>query len=135
MLGDIRALADDQAEESLSDRLADHRGIDPRRLPVLSQEFSPCRLVDVQVVVEARAQSDPGRVLEMVGVAGDQRQFHSFSELLARRGHGVGICPWSKWTWLTLQTRPAAACDSLLRRAYRRKADLWLARLVLSMRI
>jgi hypothetical protein len=32
-------------------------------------------------------------LLEVVGVAGGQRQFHPFSELLAGRGHGVGICP------------------------------------------
>jgi hypothetical protein len=69
-----------------------------------ARAFPPYQLVDGQVVVEARAQSDPG----VVRVAGDHRQFHTFSELLARRATGSGSARWSTGTWLILQTRPRA---------------------------
>jgi hypothetical protein len=53
VLGDLDALAQDHADEFLTDRLAGHLGVDRRRLPVLSHEFPIYQVVDVQVAFES----------------------------------------------------------------------------------
>jgi cell division protease FtsH len=93
VLRDLHLLAEEQSGESLAGRLALHLGIDPRGLPVLSHEFPPYQLVDVQVALEAWAESTPTRSLEIIGVAGDQRRYHPFSELLAGQHFGAGVGP------------------------------------------
>jgi cell division protease FtsH len=83
------------AEESneLVDRLLAHLGVDPRGLPVVSQDLPAYQLVDVQVALEVWADEGLERSVEVVGIAGEQRRFHPFSELLAGAAHGVRIGP------------------------------------------
>jgi cell division protease FtsH len=59
----------------------------------LSHGFPPYQLVDVQVALETWVQEGPGRAMEIIGVAGDQRRFHPLSEILAGRGFGTGVGP------------------------------------------
>ena len=93
LLGEVHSLVEARAEEHLADRLAAHLGVDPRGLPILSHEFPQYQLVDVQVALEAWAESSSGRSLEVIGVTGDQRRFHPLSELLGGSHFGVGIGP------------------------------------------
>ena len=93
VLGDLHALVEDEAGESLAARLGGHLGEDPRALPVLSHDFPPYQLVDVQVALETWSESGSGRSLEIVGVRGDQRRFHPLSELLSGHRFGVGVGP------------------------------------------
>jgi hypothetical protein len=93
VLGSLHALAQDETNESLAGRLAAHLGVDARGLSVLSHEFPPYQLVDVQVALEAWAVCADDRGLEVIGVTGDQRRFHPLSELLAGRHFGVGVGP------------------------------------------
>jgi cell division protease FtsH len=87
---EVHTLAEDQAGESLTDRLAAHVGVDPGGLPVLSHEFPPYQLVDVHIALEAWTEMGPGRSFELVGVAGERRRYHPLSELLVGRSSGVG---------------------------------------------
>lgn len=83
-----------EVREDLAARVGRHLGVDPVGLPVVSHEFPAYQLVDVQVALEAWAADDDGRGLEVLGVAGDQRRFHFFSDLLSTGGNfGVGIGP------------------------------------------
>lgn len=93
IFGDIHLLARESQVESLADRLSAHLGVDPAGLPVLSHEFPPYQLVDVQVALEGWVDSDSGRSAEVIGVAGDQRRFHTLAELLTGRLVGIGIGP------------------------------------------
>ncbi|HET9075606.1 MAG TPA: ATP-binding protein [Acidimicrobiales bacterium] len=93
VLRNLNGLAQEPTEETLADRLAGHLGADPRGLPVLSHEFPPYQLVDVQVALDAWVDEAPDRSSSLVGVAGDQRRFHPLSELLAGHHFGVGIGP------------------------------------------
>ena len=93
VLRDLHLLAFEEVGESLADRIAAHLGVDPRALPVLSHDFPSYQLVDVQVALEAWVDVAPGRSLEIVGVAGEQRRFHPLGELLAGSAGGVGVGP------------------------------------------
>jgi hypothetical protein len=86
------ALAEEPAPVSLAERLAEHLGEDCRALPVLSHQFPPYQLVDVQIAFEAWATAEVGRAMEVIGVTGDQRRFHPLSELLSS-SFGVGVGP------------------------------------------
>ncbi|MEU0091125.1 ATP-binding protein [Kribbella sp. NPDC006257] len=78
----------ENARESLRERLLAHLGIDPEDLPVVSAKFSAFELPNVQLAVEAWFDE-----FEVVGLAGSDRNHHSFSELLelsAHRRYGIG---------------------------------------------
>jgi cell division protease FtsH len=90
VLGEVHAFAETRLGETLSDRLAEHLGADPAGIPVLSHEFPPYQLVDVQIALESWAQRNPERSVELVGVGGEQRRFHPLSELIAGRSVPVG---------------------------------------------
>jgi hypothetical protein len=92
VLRSVHLLAFEDVGESLADRLGVHLGVDPRALPVLSHEFPSYQLVDVQVAFDAWADRAPGRTVEVVGLAGEQRRFHPLGELLAG-SYGVGVGP------------------------------------------
>ncbi len=91
VLHDLHLLAFEDVGESLTDRIAAHLAVDPRAIPVLSHEFPSYQLVDVQVALESWAGT-PGRTPELVGVAGEQRRFHPFGEVLAGAA-AVGVGP------------------------------------------
>ena len=94
VLRNLHELAQEHTrQDTLASRLADHLGVDPRGLPVLSHEFPPYQLVDVQVALEAWQTAAPGRSSEVMGVAGDQRRFHPLSELVSGQQFGVGPGP------------------------------------------
>lgn len=63
--------------ESLRDRLRDHLGVEPEQVPVVSSNFPPYDLPNVQLAVEAWFDS-----YEVVGLAGSNRGHHSLGELL-----------------------------------------------------
>ena len=89
----LHALAPQSTSNPLVDRVQSHLGVDPRGLPVVSQELPPYQLVDVQVALDVWLTSGASRTSEVVGVSGDQRRFHPLSELLAGGAWGVGIGP------------------------------------------
>ncbi|MGH7611417.1 MAG: AAA family ATPase [Candidatus Dormibacteria bacterium] len=59
----------------------------------MGHEFPPYQLVDVQVALEAWVEASAGRSLNVVGVAGEQRRFHTLSELLSGRAASVEVGP------------------------------------------
>ncbi len=78
----------ENARESLRERLLAHLGVDPEDLPVVSAKFSSYDLPNVQLAVEAWFDE-----FEVIGLAGSDRNHHSFSELLelsAHRRYGIG---------------------------------------------
>ena len=90
----MQRLAGDQGEQTFVRTLQDHLGADPRALSVVTHQFPPYQLVDVQIAVESWQQSRPGRALQLVGISGDQRRFHPLSEIMANASaYGVGIGP------------------------------------------
>lgn len=93
LFNDVHLLVRESGENELADRLEAHLGVDPRGLPVLSQELPSYQLVDAQVALDIWGTLGVERTIEVVGISGDQRRFHPFSELLAGSAHGVGIGP------------------------------------------
>lgn len=93
VFSELHHFAEENAANDLVDRLHAHLGSDPRQLPVVSQEFPPYQLVDVQVALESWREAKSNRTSEIVGITGEQRRFHPLSELLAGYAHGVGIGP------------------------------------------
>src|SRR5579871_4990047 len=95
IFGEIHELAASQGGgEALAVRLQAHLGVDARGLPVVSQELPPYQLVDVQVALDAWPTLGDQRSAEVVGLSGDQRRFHPFSELVAYGNRfGVTIGP------------------------------------------
>jgi DNA polymerase III delta prime subunit len=78
-----RAAAQDGS--ALVPALRAHLGVDPRILPVVTEEIAPHLFVDLDVALEAvQADSDAGQVLGLGG--GQQRRHHSLSELLDMAG-------------------------------------------------
>jgi hypothetical protein len=90
---ELHSLAGAWDSNDLADRLLEHLGVDPRGLPVESQELPAYQLVDAQVALEVWAGERQGRSVEVIGIAGEQRRFHPFSELLAGAALGVRIGP------------------------------------------
>ncbi|WIE65501.1 ATP-binding protein [Curtobacterium sp. MCLR17_036] len=65
----------------LGERVRDHLGVDPRSVPVVTEELPDHRLVDADVALAELAGDDPDALL---GIAGDDSRFHSsVSEFLA----------------------------------------------------
>ena len=92
VLRKLGSLADAPGDGSLAERLAEHLGEIPRSLPVLTHQFPPYQLVDVQVALDTWGGAGIGRTAEVIGVTGDQRRFHPLSEILTS-GYGVGLGP------------------------------------------
>lgn len=87
------ALAERTPNE-LADRIEEHLGVAPQELPVVSQEFPWYQVVDVQVAIDKWRESDGRRAVEVVGVRGGQRRFHTFGELLGTlHTFRIGIGP------------------------------------------
>jgi cell division protease FtsH len=94
LLVTVHAVAREEPRDQLVEQLRAHLGVDPRELPVVSEEFPPYQLVDVNIALEKWPESTPQRSAQVVGVSGDQRRFHPLSELLAGAARfGVGIGP------------------------------------------
>jgi cell division protease FtsH len=90
----LHLLVQGQAGEGLAERQQVHLGVDPRGLPVVTQELPSYQLVDVQVALDAWATLAPTRDLDVIGVSGQQRRFHPLTELLTTAdGVGVGVGP------------------------------------------
>jgi hypothetical protein len=83
------AAAQTQGElTALGERIAAHLGVDPRTLPVVTEDIGDHRLVDADIALDELAHGDPAALL---GVAGDDGRFHSSaSEIIA--------APSSRWT-------------------------------------
>lgn len=92
VLREMHLLVQVEDGEPLLARLREHLGVDPRNLPVLSHEFPPYQLVDVQVALEAWPEAKEDRTSDVIGVTGDQRRFKPLSELLSGQ-YGVSIGP------------------------------------------
>ncbi len=89
----VSAIAREEPRDQLIEQLRAHLGADPRELPVVSEEFPPYQLVDVNIALDKWSESAPRRSVQVVGVSGDQRRFHPLTELLggaARFGVGIG---------------------------------------------
>ncbi|MGW4940070.1 AAA family ATPase [Actinoplanes sp. NPDC004185] len=72
-------------EPGLVALLTDHLGADPRRLPVVSEEFPAYRLADLDVALdEIEQRGEPATLLGIGG--GEQRRHHSLSEILEASG-------------------------------------------------
>jgi cell division protease FtsH len=94
IFGLLRELAGDGAGNPLADTVEEHLGMDPKELPVVTHEVPPYQLVDVQVALEAWTEAAGSRNGHLIGVTGDQRRFHPFSELLSNgQNYGIGIGP------------------------------------------
>jgi len=93
LLGEVHLLAQQDPQDGLSERLGAHLGVDPRSLPVISNELPSYQLVDIQVALEKWVDEEPGRRMDVIGISGDQRRFHPLSELLTGRPFGVGVGP------------------------------------------
>ncbi len=90
----MRDLVADQGQQPFVQTLADHLDTDPRTLSVVTHQFPPYQLVDVQIAIESWQEGSPDRQLRLVGISGDQRRFHPLSEIMANAGtYGVGIGP------------------------------------------
>ena len=90
----LRHLAPSNGSSEFVARLQDHLGVDPRGLPVLSQELPSYQLVDLQVALEVWTAASDDRSVDVFGISGDQRRFHPLSELLGgMAAFGVGIGP------------------------------------------
>ena len=78
-------LAEAAAESALLDRITDHLGGDPTRLPVIVEEFDAFEHPNVQVALDDYL-SRPGREAELTGVAVENKRFGSIglSDLLSR---------------------------------------------------
>lgn len=87
------ALAERGTNE-LATRIEAHLGRPPGELPVVSQTMPMYQLVDVQGAIDKWPEGGGHRSLEVIGVRGGQRRFHTFGELLAT-GHTfrVGLGP------------------------------------------
>jgi hypothetical protein len=83
------AAAQTQGElTALGERIAAHLGVDPRTLPVVTEDIGDHRLVDADIALDELAHGDPATLL---GVAGDDGRFHSSaSEIIA--------APGARWT-------------------------------------
>lgn len=67
--------------QRLVERLGAHLGEDPSALPVLTDEVSPFRFVDVDLALELVARETDGA--ELIGVGGGEQRWHSsLSEML-----------------------------------------------------
>jgi cell division protease FtsH len=90
----VHAIAREEPVDQFVERVQSHLGVDPRDLPVVSEEFPPYQLIDVNIALEKWPDStSQDRSVEIVGISGDQRRFHPLSELLggsARFGVGIG---------------------------------------------
>ena len=90
----LREWAPSGGASDLVARLQDHLGVDPRGLPVLSQELPSYQLVDLQVGLEVWTAASEERSADVFGISGDQRRFHPLSELLGgTTAFGVGVGP------------------------------------------
>ncbi|RSM53856.1 AAA family ATPase [Actinoplanes sp. ATCC 53533] len=70
---------------TLAALLEAHLGVDPRRLPVVSEEIPAYRFVDLDVALaEVEQRGGPGQLLGIGG--GEQRRHHSLSEILEASG-------------------------------------------------
>ncbi|TWH35044.1 hypothetical protein [Isoptericola variabilis] len=70
---------------SVADALGEHLGVDPRGLPVVTEQVSPLRAVDADVALEAVVERHGGGRLVGVG-GGEQRMHTSFSEIVEQSG-------------------------------------------------
>jgi hypothetical protein len=70
----LRQLAPNNGTSDFVARLQDHLGVDPRGLPVLSQELPSYQLVDLQVGLEVWTVASEGRTVDVFGISGDQRR-------------------------------------------------------------
>jgi hypothetical protein len=75
VLSELHALVPDHEGDRLKDRVAGHLGMEATRLPIVSHEFPPYQLVDVQVALEEWVARGERRAIELTGVSGDQRRF------------------------------------------------------------
>ncbi|MGH2499999.1 MAG: AAA family ATPase [Candidatus Limnocylindria bacterium] len=73
----------------LFERLRDHLGGDPTRMPVIAEEFDHFEQPNVQVALDAYVARE-GRRAELVGIAAQNKRFMGFSlsDLLSRGGIG-----------------------------------------------
>jgi cell division protease FtsH len=94
LFGLLQHLAPNNGPSEFISRLQDHLGVDPRGLPVLSQELPSYQLVDLQVGLEVWTTSSEDRSFDVFGISGDQRRFHPLSELLGgMSAFGIGVGP------------------------------------------
>ena len=94
LFGEIHRLVRVEAQASeLTERLEVHLGLDPRYLPVLSQQLPAYQLVDVQIALDEWVGQRPDRTMELIGLSGEQRRFHPLSEMLSGEARGVGLGP------------------------------------------
>jgi cell division protease FtsH len=90
----MHELIADQGEQPFLHTLQDHLCTDPRALSVVTHQFPPYQLVDVQISIESWQENRTDRALRLVGISGEQRRFHPLSEIMAGAGtYGVGIGP------------------------------------------
>jgi hypothetical protein len=79
---------------SLADRLERHLGVDPSTLPVVTMSFALYDHVNLQAALDVWF-AEPGRAVELIGVAGSGRMHQSLTELLemSRRHSAFGVGP------------------------------------------
>ena len=72
----------------LSRRLAEHLGVEPTGLPVVTEVFAPYEHPNVQAAIDAYL-ARPGAVAELVGIAGSGREHEGLSDIIVSAGrHG-----------------------------------------------
>lgn len=75
----------------VGERVAEHLGVDPTALPVVSETFADHRLVDADLALEELARGSGSALL---GIGGGEQRFHSaMPELLANAGMHWALGP------------------------------------------
>jgi hypothetical protein len=103
-----RLAADEQRADltPFGERLAEHLGLDPRTVPVVTEELPDHRLVDADIALAELSGDDPDA---LVGIAGDDSRFHSsISEFIAN--------PHTKWSTGPVSYAPRATSADTTRR-------------------
>jgi hypothetical protein len=75
-----------QAEDPIRERVADHVGVEPARLPVVSEDFEAWDQPNLQLALDAYLGAN-GRRHELVGIASDTKSYAGIdlADLIARR--------------------------------------------------
>ena len=87
-----RAIEGEEAEEPpFVSRLADYLGADPRKLPILAEQFSVIEHPNVQAAMEAWIPAGDGRSAELVGMSAERKRYQglSFSDLITPVAGGL----------------------------------------------
>jgi cell division protease FtsH len=108
-LGDLEPPA---GEPTLVDRVEQHLGMNPLRLPVVTERWAPHELADVQLAVERWLETS-NRDVEIIGTPHHARRHQTFAEMLqfARRDPGFVVGP-PDWVHVPVSPEDTHPCVS-----------------------